>query len=411
MDKSIGSKFLFSLSASLCLVFISGPAFAQRAGGGGFHGGGGFRGGGGAGFRGGGFNGSNRGVVAPRGGGAFVRPGIPGGFRPQAPPESRSMRPGLWNGTRRAMVPGRPSRFPNSADRWSPVVRRGNGPGSAPPSGIRSGTNGEAWQPFGANRALGVRNSISRAGSLSAIHRAFGNSGFSNLRPGLNASVPASSRFGASLPVRPGGAASGPGSALRNSFNSGLAFNRFGFRDFDGFRNFNRFRFHPPFGSFPFRDFDDFFFFRQPFFFNEFFFRRPFFGCFGCGFGFAGFNFGFGAPLLWGPGWPAWYSGFADSYGLPYGYSLPYDHGLTYNSASTGTSTPTNAENSSAILLLYLKDGTMYWVRECWLANGELHCTATDRSERIIGLDEIDFQRTVDENARRGVPFTLKPNR
>jgi hypothetical protein len=52
----------------------------------------------------------------------------------------------------------------------------------------------------------------------------------------------------------------------------------------------------------------------------------------------------------------------------------------------------------------------MFSARDCWLAAGELHCTATDGSERVFELEAIDFQRTVDENAKRGVPFTLKPN-
>jgi hypothetical protein len=152
----------------------------------------------------------------------------------------------------------------------------------------------------------------------------------------------------------------------------------------------------------------------------------PFFGC--CGFGFGGFgfgdfDFGFGAPLWWGSGWPGWYGGPGYPYGLPYGYSLPYDLGPTYDSPtssgpqsddSSGSGayrrTRNNSENSSAILLLYLKDGTMSSARDCWLAAGELHCTATDGSERVFELEAIDFQRTVDENAKRGVPFTLKPN-
>jgi hypothetical protein len=118
--------------------------------------------------------------------------------------------------------------------------------------------------------------------------------------------------------------------------------------------------------------------------------------------------------VVWGGGYP---------YGLPYGYSLPYDLGLTYDSPtasgpqsddSSGSGayrrTRKNSENSLAILLLYLKDGTMYSARDCWLAAGELHCTATDGSERVFELEAVDFQRTVNENAKRGAPFTLKPN-
>jgi hypothetical protein len=215
------------------------------------------------------------------------------------------------------------------------------------------------------------------------------------------------------LPARPRGTASGSGVASRNSFGSGFAFNRFGFRDSGRFRNFDRFGFHGGFPRFPFSDFDNDF--------DDFFpFRSPFFGCFGCGFGFFGFNFGFSAPLWWGPTWPWWSGGYP--YGPPYGYSLPYDAGLIYNSpaysgpqsddssaSGTFSRTAKSAENSSAILL-YLKDGTMYSVRDSWLANGKLHYTAMDRTEGVVELDAVDFQRTVDENAQRGAPFTLKPN-
>jgi len=205
----------------------------------------------------------------------------------------------------------------------------------------------------------------------------------------------------------------GSGVAIGNSLRPGFTFNRFGFRDSGRFRNFDRFGFHGGFPRFPFSDFDNDF--------DDFFpFRSPFFGCFGCGFGFFGFNFGFGAPLWWGPTWPWWSGGYP--YGPPYGYSLPYDAGLIYNSpaysgpqsdnssaSGTFSRTAKSAENSSAILL-YLKDGTMYSARDCWLANGKLHYTAMDRTEGVVELDAVDLQRTVDENAQRGAPFTLKPN-
>ena len=461
MTNSLVSKFLFSLIASVCLACSSGPAFAQRGGGGGSHGGGGFSGGGGggfrggggagfrggggggfsggAGFRGGGFSGGYRGMPAPRGGGGYVRSGVPGGYRSYAYPGSRSMRPGLSNGTGRAMGLSRSSPPANSGGRWSSFARRGGGPGAATPAPkVRSGVNGGGWQSFSRSRAPAVesapargatapnalagRNSISQTGALSAIHRSFGNSDFGNLRSGprsglrsgLNAPASASSRVGRPPTARPGRPAAGPATAFRNSSSAGSALNRFGSRDFNRFGNFGRFGFHSRFDD----DFDDFLFW-------------PFFGC--CGFGFGGFgfggfgfgdfDFGFGAPLWWGSGWPGWYGGIGYPYGLPYGYSLPYDSGLTYDSPtpsgpqsddSSGSGayrrTRNNSENSSAILLLYFKDGTMYSARDCWLAAGELHCTATDGSERVFELEAIDFQRTVDENAKRGAPFTLKPN-
>lgn len=298
-----------------------------------------------------------------------------------------------------------------------------------------------------APNALEARNSVSQALGLSAIHRAFGNSDFGNLRSRPNISPSASSRAGSPLLARPRTTVSGAGTALRNSFRPDFSRNRFGFRDFNRFGNFDRFRARSPFPRFPFRgfdgdfdfddfffdfDFDDFFFFRNPFFFP-----RPFFNCFACGLGFGGFGLGFGgfglgfggfglgfaAPLWSGPAWPIWSGGIGYPYALPYGYSLPYDRTLAYNSpaytppqsdnssaSETSPSAPKSTENSSGILLLYLKDGTMYSVRDTWLANGKLHYAATDGSEGVVELGEVDIQRTVDENAGRGVPFTLKPN-
>lgn len=356
------------------------------------------------------------------------------------------MRSGPWNGTGRDMARGRSSSAANSDGRWNSFAR-GSGSGAATPGpGIRSGANGGGWQSFSRSRAPAVasapargasapnalagRNSISRASALSAIQRSFGrslgNSGLSNLRSeplrsgpgsglrsGLNTSRSASSGSGSSFVARSRGTPPIRGNGLGNSSNVGTGFNRFGSRGFNRFGNFGRFGF----GDFD-NDFDDFFF------------GRPFFGC--CGFGFGGFGFGlgfgdfgfgFGGPLWWGSGWPGWYGGPGYPYGLPYGYSLPYDLGLTYDSPTASgppsddssgyggyRRTRRNSENSSAPLLLYLKDGTMYSARDCWLAAGELHCTATDGSERVFELEAVDFQRTVDENARRGVPFTLKPN-
>lgn len=44
-----------------------------------------------------------------------------------------------------------------------------------------------------------------------------------------------------------------------------------------------------------------------------------------------------------------------------------------------------------------------------WVADGELHYRVSDGSEGALDINDLDLQRTVDENAKRGVPFTLKP--
>jgi hypothetical protein len=39
-----------------------------------------------------------------------------------------------------------------------------------------------------------------------------------------------------------------------------------------------------------------------------------------------------------------------------------------------------------------------------------LHYTVNYGGESTLNMDEVDLQRTVDENARRGIRFSLKPN-
>jgi hypothetical protein len=60
--------------------------------------------------------------------------------------------------------------------------------------------------------------------------------------------------------------------------------------------------------------------------------------------------------------------------------------------------------------MLYLKDGTMYPASDYWLADNQLHYLVNYGGEGTIDMDQLDLQRTVDENAKRGVRFTLKSN-
>lgn len=56
---------------------------------------------------------------------------------------------------------------------------------------------------------------------------------------------------------------------------------------------------------------------------------------------------------------------------------------------------------------LFLKDGTVYSVADYWFVNHELHFTVLDESgtksvEQVIGLDELNLQKTINVNTRRG---------
>ena len=69
-----------------------------------------------------------------------------------------------------------------------------------------------------------------------------------------------------------------------------------------------------------------------------------------------------------------------------------------------------NVSSSRPTVLLYLKDGTTYAASDYWLQDGELHYTVNYGGEGTLNMDELDLQRTVNENARRGVNFSLHPN-
>jgi hypothetical protein len=180
-------------------------------------------------------------------------------------------------------------------------------------------------------------------------------------------------------------------------------------------------------------------------------------GCcgFGWGWGWGGFGWGWGWGGFWGPGWgwgwpgysigyyPYWPGYYGDpGYGISYGdngdYSSsnngPVDNSSgnynagNYNAApvapapdnSGGIAEPEPSPNDNPItgdvsssrptVLLYLKDGTTYAASDYWLQDGELHYTVNYGGEGTLHMDELDLQRTVNENARRGVNFSLHPN-
>ncbi len=192
-------------------------------------------------------------------------------------------------------------------------------------------------------------------------------------------------------------------------------------------------------------------------------------GCFGCGFGWGfgwglglGWGLGYGWGGWWNPWWGpsyAWYPPYSYSpywdwppYGPVYPsyengpYPAPYDgsyngpaaapsdngdsvygpyssNGYTNgysNNAEPGTplavDQPDNGNPETAnvaisapSVLVYLKDGTMLVANDYWLDGGQFHYTVKYGGESQIGVDQVDMQRSIDENAKRGVKFTMKP--
>jgi len=191
-------------------------------------------------------------------------------------------------------------------------------------------------------------------------------------------------------------------------FSSTSKFNQFGFNRF----GFNRFGFFPTraFSFFPQRNF---------FFFNFAFF--PSFGFFGAPW--------WWGPGGWGPGWawsdPSWQWGWPSPLPPTWGSSVYESNPALSSSSSTDTENHSTDSNEREVspdtspttgdvaaptpsIWLYLKDGTMHAANDYWFAGSKLHFIVNGEGERTIGMDELDLQRTVDENAKRGVSFTLK---
>jgi hypothetical protein len=62
---------------------------------------------------------------------------------------------------------------------------------------------------------------------------------------------------------------------------------------------------------------------------------------------------------------------------------------------------------------LFLKDGSVYSVNDYWFVGGQIHFTMLDPSgtkslEQVIGFDELDIQRTIDTNSRRGFRVVMR---
>lgn len=171
---------------------------------------------------------------------------------------------------------------------------------------------------------------------------------------------------------------------------------------------------------------------------------------YGYGFGSPfGFGYGFGCdPWLWGCpaglGFGFGYGGgfgYGDGAGLGYyggGYGAGYDGGygggsdMTFESNGADQGAPNgdmasaegnagewqNAPENSAqpndakaqpYVVIFLRDGSSYAVSDYWLAEGKLHYVTSYGGENSVDANQIDLQRTVNENAAHGVTFTLRP--
>ena len=97
---------------------------------------------------------------------------------------------------------------------------------------------------------------------------------------------------------------------------------------------------------------------------------------------------------------------------------LPAQPSMPMASASIGGYSGTQAANKTSLrgvqpvlILLALKGGRVYLVKDYWLDNGELEFTASAGTREALPLDALDVPLTTRLNAERGVTFVLTSNR
>jgi hypothetical protein len=139
---------------------------------------------------------------------------------------------------------------------------------------------------------------------------------------------------------------------------------------------------------------------RGPLFFRPFFFNR--------------------APFLWS--WEAFSSSWWLYCGPVWGWNSACDDSFVPAPASEHYLAPPLTYASPVyiysldghpLVQLYLKDGTAYSVNDYWFVDNEVHFTALDESgtrtvEQVIAFDDLDAQRTIDVNSRRGFRVVMR---
>jgi hypothetical protein len=94
---------------------------------------------------------------------------------------------------------------------------------------------------------------------------------------------------------------------------------------------------------------------------------------------------------------------FVTGYGFENYVTMPVYENLPY----------TYSSEPRELVRLYLKDGTVYSVTDYWFVNNEVHFILPEdegskSGEGVIGLDQLDLQRTSDVNTRLGFRVVMR---
>jgi hypothetical protein len=140
-----------------------------------------------------------------------------------------------------------------------------------------------------------------------------------------------------------------------------------------------------------------------------------------------------GVPLFFG--WPLWPFGGLwgfPGYGLGWGFNYCYwmDCSLFWNWQFTVPTTPFYEYTPAPPIVptyvypeygelrrdtpqIFLKDGTVYNVKDYWRIDDQLHFTIYEPgnpkpAEHVINIDQLDVQKTIDVNTARGFRFVIR---
>lgn len=125
-------------------------------------------------------------------------------------------------------------------------------------------------------------------------------------------------------------------------------------------------------------------------------------------------------PVIFGePFWgfnSCWWAA-CDLFPWTFGYSTvsPYEYGPANYVVTPVYETPVYVygQERPDLPQLYLKNGTILNVTDYWLVDDQLHFTMIEEdgkqpAEHVIRFSELDLQKTVDVNTRRGFRFVLR---
>ena len=428
-------------------------------GGGGFHGGGGGFHAGGGGFHGGGYGPPSAGYGAPHAGPSVptMRPGGGYGGNGQRPGNGYSgySRPGGSGAGGNQRFGSSAQAPPAAADgRWHSFSGEGGNRGpSGPPSQAGSSAGSGGYRVYGGSRgaassgtgrsfsgeghqiwenAPAARNVVPKSQSLSTIHDSFNASLGANSMSRSNSFLSTNSRNSNQSAIGRRGFSGG-----LNTANSSQAFshNRIG-TPFVRPRGCTNCGVGSGFGSGLGVNV-----------FNGWGWNNSWRWGWGFGRGWGGWGWGWGWPWIgswgWDPFWyDLWWGGPSYGYGYPAypnygvynypdsGYSAPNDNSApppqqdnqpNYNQDNQGESngnwitpngsSPSYSQNPGGItvpILIYMKNGSVYSVRDYWMVDGELHYIMINGVQKSVDLDLVDLQRTNTENAKSGVKFIFK---